>query len=123
MTRRLVFALLILSLSLAFGKDKPTKVYPQHGTVVAVRTGEYSRTVPVRTDSYGKTWGGYSHRRKTQTYRIETETLVYEIMEREKNPRLTVGDGIDFRIEKQRAYLREGDKERKYELVATEQKR
>jgi len=121
MTRRLMLALLIFSL--AFGKDKSPKVYPQHGTVVAVRTGEYSKTVPVRTDSNGKTWGGYSARRKTQTYRIETETLVYEVMQREKNPRLAVGDGIDFRIDKQRAYLREGDKERKYELVATEQKR
>jgi len=117
--------LAVLACTMAIvAKDKQPRAHPEHGTVVAVRSGEFPVNVPVHTDPNGKTWGGWTARRGTQTYRIAAETLIYEVAEQEKHPRLSVGDKVDFRIEKGKAFLQEGDnKERKYKVVATEMKK
>lgn len=79
-------------------------------------------SVPVYTDPYGKSHGGFSVNHETHTYRIETDTLVYELTERSKKPGFSVGDSVEFRIEKEKAYVRDRDKERKYDITGTEQK-
>jgi DNA-directed RNA polymerase subunit E'/Rpb7 len=107
---------------LAFANDKPPKTYPIHGSVIAVHVGTVSRGGGVYTDPYGKTHGGGTVNHETHTYRIETDTLVYELTERSKKPRFSVGDSVEFRIEKEKAYVQEGDKERKYDITGTEQK-
>ncbi len=110
---------MLLSISID-AKDRPT--YPEHGKVVAVHIGNDSRTLPVYTDPYGKTHGGNSINRKTHTYRIETDTRVYELTESGGGTANSVGDEIDFRVEKERAFIRNGDKERKCEVSGIEQK-
>jgi hypothetical protein len=105
---------------LAFGKDKPQQTYPLHGVVIAIHTGR-TRT-GAYTDPYGKTWG--TGGKETHIYRIETDTLIYEITKRGTEPRFSVGDAVDFRIniKKESVWIREGDKEQEYWLTGTEQK-
>jgi hypothetical protein len=115
-----LLALSILLSILIDAKDRPT--YPEHGKIVAVHIGNDSRTLPVYTDPYGKTHGGNSVKRKTHTYRIETDTRIYELTESGGGIANSVGDEIDFRVEKERAFIRNGDKERKCEVSGIEQK-
>ena len=106
----------------ALAKDKEPKTYPVHGSIVAVHVGAKSNSVPVYTDPYGKSHGGFSESQKTHTYRIETDTLVYDLTERSKKPSFSVGDSVEFRVEKEKAYIRDRDKERKYDITGTERK-
>jgi hypothetical protein len=88
---------------LAFANDKPPKTYPIHGSVVAIANEG-------------------SHNSETHTYRIETNTLIYELSERNTKSRFSLGDVIEFRIEEEKAWVREGDKEREYWISRMEQK-
>jgi len=119
--KTILFGLTLLPI-LAIANDKLPKTYAIHGSVVAIHVGDVSRSIPVYTDPYGKSHGGFSAHNETHIYRIETETLVYELTERSKKPSLSVGDSVEFRVEKEKAYVRDGDKERKYNITGTEQK-
>jgi hypothetical protein len=103
----------------ALAKDKEPKTYPEHGTIVATKTQEQSFTTPVYTDPYGKTQGGVSLTSRRPVYRIETDTKFYE-MEGARNKPLALGDTIQFRLEKEWAYVQLGDKEEKLRIVAVE---
>ena len=119
---RLLVVFLLASIPIAAG-DKPAKTYPEHGRVVAIRTGENSKTLPVYTDPYGKTRGGFSVSSKTHTYRIETETRFYELTEERRGAIASLGDIVDFRIEKKdKAFVRNGEKEWKCMVTGVEQK-
>jgi hypothetical protein len=102
-------------------KDKELKTYPERGTVIATKTQEQSRTTPIYTDPYGKTHGGISAIRRLPVYRIETETKFYEL-EGKKKEALALGDTIRFRLEKEWAYVQQGDKEQKFRVVGVELK-
>jgi hypothetical protein len=104
-----------------FAKDKAPKTYPEQGRVIANKTAEQAHTTPVYTDAYGKTHGGVSAIRRLPVYRIETDTKVYELEGRKKEE-MSLGDTIQFRIEKEWAYVQQGDKEKKFRVVATELK-
>jgi hypothetical protein len=122
---RRIFILLSLSISVfgsAVAKDKPLKTYPERGKIVAIHVGNNSRTLPVYTDSYGKTHGGNSIKRKPRTYRIETNDRIYELTEPGRGVANTLGDDIDFRVEKDKAFIRDGQKERKCDVTGVEQK-
>jgi hypothetical protein len=93
--RRLSLAILVLSV--AFAKDKPT--YPEHGTVVAMRTERVTRGTGVYTDSQGKTRGGVVNRRPVPVFKIHASTLDYEVKGRQD---LSIGEDLSFRIDKRR---------------------
>jgi hypothetical protein len=114
----LLFALAPLTLSAA---DKPPAVYPEHGKVMAVRTLTTEETERVRTDSQGSTHGGGSYDVKSYVYRVETEDRFYELTAGRPGS-LQVGDQVNFRIVKKRAYVRVGQKEKWYAITAIELK-
>lgn len=119
---RLLILTAILASAVVAG-DKPAKVYPEHGRIVAIRSGQNSRTLPVYTDPYGKTHGGFTVHSDTHTYRIETDNRFYELTEQSRGASLSLGDYVDFRIEKRdRAYVRNGEKEWRWAVTLVEQK-
>lgn len=86
-----------------------------------MRIGQESHTLPVYTDPYGKTHGGMSVNRRRHIYRIETDTKFYEL-EGKRKATLELNQRIEFRIEKELAYVQHGKKEEKYRIVGIEQK-
>jgi hypothetical protein len=97
------------------------KTFPERGTIVAMHVADRSFTTGMYTDPYGKTHGGNSIRVKNPVYRVETETKFYELEGRKKN-QLVFGEAVQFRIQKELAYLQRGDKEQKFRVVAVELK-
>jgi len=115
-------AVLLLALPTSgLPKDKEPKSYPEKGTVIAIHVNAQSHTAPVYTDPQGQTRGGGSSVHRLQVFRVETETKFYEL-EGGRKPDMGLGDTIQFRIEKQSAYVQRGDKEKKYRLVGVELK-
>ena len=56
-------------------------------------------------------------------YRIETETRFYELTEERRGAIASLGDIVDFRIEKKdKAFVRNGEKEWKCMVTGVEQK-
>jgi hypothetical protein len=117
----LVAAFLMVGVTTALPKAKNPKTYPEHGTVLAMRTTERSYTTGVYTDPQGKTHGGNSYSARRPVYRIETEKMFYEL-EGTKKEQLPIGGTVDFRIEKDKAYIQRGDKEDKFRVVGVELK-
>ena len=113
--RQLTLALLVLAV--AFAKDKP--VYPNHGTVVAMRTDRATSSTGVYTDPYGKTHGGVVGTRKIPVFTIRTENIDYEIEGRRD---LSVEQEVRFRIDNRRIYVQNGDKEDRYDIVGEEKR-
>ncbi len=105
-----------------FAQDKPPKTYPESGKVIAIRTTEKAHNVPVHTDSQGKTWGGGTAHHPFHIYRIETESRFYEFEDPGKNARFTIGQQIEFRIEKEHLFIQNGEKEHKYSVTDVEEK-
>jgi hypothetical protein len=100
-------------------KDKEAKTYPESGTIVATRTQEEPYTTPVYTDTNGKTQGGVSLTSRRPVYRVGTDTKFYELEGRRNKP-LQLGETVRFRLEKEWAYVQQGDKEEKFRVVAVE---
>ncbi len=98
------------------------KAYPEHGKIIAMHEGQYSSTLPVYTDPYGKTRGGSSVRHIALTYKIETASRIFEITTYKKADSLNVGDEITLRIEKEAAFVPNGKKERRYRVTGVELK-
>jgi hypothetical protein len=113
------FLLAVLLLSTAVAKDKPAKVYPERGTVVAMRTERATRGGGVYTDNQGRTHGGGVHSVKIPVYKVRNADMDFEL---EGRTRLSIGDQVSFRIEKNRVYVQDGSKERKFSLVGQEQR-
>jgi hypothetical protein len=95
-----------------FSKDKPS--YPEHGTIVAMKTDRVVSGTPVYTDPYGKTRGGTVGSRNVPVFTIRTSTIDYEVEGRRD---LSIDQEVDFRIDKRRVYIERGDKEDRYTLV------
>jgi hypothetical protein len=108
--------LAILVLSVASAKEKPT--YPEHGTVVAMRTERATSGGGVYTDSHGKTHGGVVGSHLIPVFKIRTANIDYEVEGRE----LSIGEELSFRIDKRRLYVQRGDKEQRYAIVGEEKR-
>jgi len=109
--------LAFLFLLAASAKDKTT--YPLHGTVVAMRSTSATYGGGVYTDPYGKTHGGAVHTAMIPVFKIRTTELDYEVQGKQA---LTVGQELDFRIDKLRLYVQRGNKERRYDIVGEEKR-
>jgi hypothetical protein len=110
-----ILLLTIMALAILTAKDKPT--YPEHGTVLSMRK-DVAETFKGETDLYGNVSGkkGYA-RVKIPVYKVQTDTMTYEV---EGKLTLPVGGTIAFRIEKDRMYVQDGHKEKKYSIVGEE---
>ncbi|MCX6636850.1 MAG: hypothetical protein NT090_17465, partial [Acidobacteria bacterium] len=93
--RWLILAILVLSVASA--KDKPT--YPDHGALVAMRTERATSGGGVYTDSRGKTHGGAVSSHPVPIFKIRTPNIDYEV---EGRPDLSIGEELNFRIDKLR---------------------
>jgi hypothetical protein len=83
------------------------KSYPQHGQVIAAHLGI--------SNTGGNGFAVASWRR--WVYRVDCGELYYEI-EGGNKLSFTIGQGIDFRMEEEKAYLKgDKDKEAKYRVV------
>jgi hypothetical protein len=106
-----IFALVGFS---AVAAAKEAKTYPESGKVIGIGQNEHTKTHP-RT---GNNMGGGSYSVYSHTYKIETDTRIYE-MDCGKTPTflgstgkecggdkpLQVGDAIRFRVEKGSAHI------------------
>ena len=120
MHRLVAFVLLWwLCISLAAADERS---YPEHGRVISTRTGRVSEFVPTYTDPLGKMRGGRAVSKETQIYRVETATRIYEFTEVGKRANYSRGDEIDFRVDTDKAFLRNGKRERKMDITHMEQK-
>lgn len=92
---------------IVLAKPREQKTYPERGVVI---------------DSYahprGSLYVGSSMRKVTPIFRVETDAEVYEI--ENKKRMLTLGETIEFRIDKDVVYVKNRDKEEKFRLVGTE---
>lgn len=113
------FALAILLLSAGSAKDKPEKIYPEHGTVIAMRTERVTKGGGVYTDSQGKTHGGVVKSHKVSIFKIRTSGMDYELEARHD---LSVDQEVNFRIDKRHLWIRQGGKERRYSIVGQEKR-
>lgn len=105
-----IFALIVLSGAAA---AKEAKAYPESGKVIGVGQSEHTKTHPNTGNIGGDTYSVYSH-----TYKIETDTKIYEL-DCGKTPMfigttggqcggdkpLQIGDLIHFRVEKGSAHI------------------
>jgi hypothetical protein len=122
MASRLIAVIALLMLpSWLPAKEKAPKTYPLHGTVIAMRTERTPINSGVYTDAYGKTRGGGSVVQSDRVYRVRTVNMDYDI-QAGRGPALTIGRQLDFRIEKNSVFVREGTKERKFRLVGQEKR-
>lgn len=111
--------LLVLLLSVLAAKNKPEKVYPEHGTIVSMRTERVTHGAGVYTDSHGRTHGGQVHTARIPVYKVRTADMDFEL---EGRRGLKIGDQVSFRVEKNKVYVRLGDKEQKFMLVGQEKR-
>ena len=119
LSRCCAVVLLVLAFLPCTSAKKPEKVYPERGTIVAMRTERVTGSTGVYTDSQGKTHGGAAYSRRIPVYRVRTTEMDYEIEGRQK---LSIGEEVRFRIEKNRVYVERGDKEQKFLLVGQEKR-
>jgi hypothetical protein len=82
----------------------------EHGRVVGVCAG--GPTPNVR----------YSLEYPSHVYRIETPKRFYELMDKSKKPTLAPNESVEFRIEKEMAYVVVGKKEKKFNVINVEEK-
>jgi hypothetical protein len=81
------------------------KSYPVHGKVV---------TAHIEGEAVGS--AGIVGTMDRWVYRVDCGDLYYDLRGKRK-PSLTIGQDIEFRLEKQDAYLKGGQKETKYKVV------
>src|SRR5258708_37100155 len=101
-----IFGLVVFS---AVAAAKEDKTYPESGKVIGIGQNEHTKTHPTTGNNMGGgSYSGYSH-----TYKIETDTRIYErdcgktplILASTGNEcgggkRLPLGAVIDFRVQK-----------------------
>jgi len=106
-----IFAVVALSGAAA---AKEAKTYPESGKVIGIGQNEHTKTHP----KTGNNTGGGSYSVYSHTYKIETDTKIYE-MDCGKTPMflgstgkecggdkpLQIGDVIHFRVEKGTSYI------------------
>lgn len=92
------------------------KTYPVSGKVVAVHVAEQNRFIPGYDNGGGAKSAGVSVKDRQQVYRVETVDRYYEL-EGGSREALEVGAEIAFRLEKGRAFVKLGDKEKKLRII------
>jgi hypothetical protein len=108
MASRLIAVIALLMLpSWLLAEEKALKTYPLHGTVIAMKTEHRAVDSDVYTD--------------VRVYKVRTVNVDYDI-QAGRGPILTIGRQLDFRIEKNSVFVREGAKERKFRLVGQEKR-
>jgi hypothetical protein len=120
-----IFVLLIAPIALA--KDPPSYEKGKLLSMTSVKCGtEQSSGKNLASELIG-TDSGHSNTEDLlcQEYTIQTERLVYRIRPKDtKHPALLpVGDNVDFRVHKDKLYLRapeSDDKEREYSVLSIE---
>ena len=95
--------LYLTACSAVLAQDKAPNNYPEQGKVIA-HTDSAKTTAP-----------------RVPVFRVETETRIYEFEGKDESE-LTVGATIQFRIEKDWAYVQRGDKEQKFRVIDTQLK-
>src|SRR5208337_1288573 len=106
----LIFALAVLSGAVA---EKEPKTYPESGKVIGIGQNEHTKNHP----KTGNNTGGGSYSVYSHTYKIETDTEIYEL-DCGKTPMfgvtgkecggdkpMQIGDVIHFRVEKGTAHI------------------
>jgi hypothetical protein len=117
--RVLLVLLFVAGHMAAFATDKAPKSYPEKGKVVAASVSEHTDYVPVApADSKGRTSGGQAFVHRNWVYRVETDDGIYELRGGKKQS-MAVGDGVEFRVAKDTAYVLANDKETKYRILST----
>jgi hypothetical protein len=97
----------LLAAGVAAQPAPQTNAYPEHGQVIATRLGG---------EAVGS--AGSVGTLKRWIYRVDCGDLYYDLQGRGK-PSLTVGEKVAFRIEKQKAYVDDGKKGQRYDIVGT----
>jgi len=125
----LIFAFVMLS---AVAVAKEAKTYPETGKVIGIGQNEHTKTHP----KTGNNTGGGSYSVYSHTYKIETDTRIYEV-DCGKTPMffgstgkecggdkpLQIGDVIHFRVEKGSAHIPLSDgSEQKLRILSEEAK-
>jgi len=115
--RPLVVGLLALALPLyALAKHEP-RAYPGFGKVVGTGVNEHTKSRTAWTDQEGNSHGGGTYSAYSHTYRIETDSTIFEVdcgktalfhstgkaCGGEKG--LEIGDEIHFRTDKESFYI------------------
>lgn len=112
----IVLAVLVLP-GTAFAKHEP-KTYPESGKVISAGLNEHTKSHPT-TGTNGNVHGGGTYSVYSHTYKIETDSRIYELDCGKVptfgfhttgkgcggNKELEIGDAIQFRIEKDSLYL------------------
>lgn len=107
-------AVLVLCAGASFAQER--------GTVVAIHSSSQNRFIPGYAGGDGVVGSrGVTVKDTNQVYRIETKTKFYEL-EGGYRPIMSLGDVIEFRIEKGKAITHVGDKEKKFRIVGEELK-
>jgi hypothetical protein len=96
---------LLLIAGAAVQDSAQAKSYPEHGKVIAAHLG---------IETVGS--AGVVGSLKRWVYRVDGGNLYYDLQGNRK-PSLTIGQDIDFRIEKEKAYLKGDKKETRYRVV------
>ncbi len=107
----LIFALAVLAGAAA---EKEPKTYPESGKVIGIGQNEHTKNHP----KTGNNTGGGSYSVYSHTYKIETDTKIYELdcgktpmflgstgQECGGDKPLQIGDVIHFRVEKGTAHI------------------
>ena len=124
-----IFGLVVFS---AVAAAKEAKTYPESGKVIGIGQNEHTKTHP----HTGNNMGGGSYSVYSHTYKIETDTRIYEV-DCGKTPMflgstgkecggdkpLQIGDVIHFRVEKGSAHISLSDgSEQKLRILNEEAK-
>jgi hypothetical protein len=101
------FLPLLLATGVAAQPAPQPNPYPEHGQVIATRLGG---------EAVGS--AGSVGTLNRWIYRVDCGDLYYDLRGGRK-PSLTVGQNVAFRIEKQKAYVDDGKKGQRYNIVGT----
>ena len=100
-----VMLLSLLAIGLKAQNDPKPALFPQHGEVISSR---------IRTETWGSKAAVATY--KKWIYRVDSGELYFEL-EGGRKPTLTIGQRIDFRIEKEKVFLQGDKKGKSYRLV------
>jgi hypothetical protein len=96
----LCFLLCLAAWSTARAQDKTSDAYPEQGKVLAHAASQ-------KPSAHG-----------TPVFRVETDLKIYEFEAKDPSS-LAVGDTIQFRVEKDSAYVQRAGKEQEFRVIDT----
>jgi len=113
----LVLCVSVLSSSLVAFAKRESKAYPESGKVIGTGLNEHTKSHPAWSDPNGTSHGGGAYSAYSHTYRVETDTRIYELDCGKTamfhstgkacggDKGLQIGDVIHFRIEKDSFFI------------------